>query len=192
MNILDDVLNSQGFQEGKVKKTRKGMTMKRRMTILLTALLLTLLLAVPASAGQRIPAEGTASSEFDLADRTTNDIGGKCRIEIKPYVRHFEGTLEGTGTEHLTVLSQGPCADIYPGKYDDRFWFKGTFEGMVDGREGTCRYVGRGETWAGDPPIMDIRVKLMRCKGELQGMNGKLFMGWEDPYWGWVHFAQEH
>jgi hypothetical protein len=164
--------------------------MGKRLTILLLATLLALLLAVPASAGRWIPAAGTAWSEFDFADRTATDIGGKCRIEIKPYVRHFEGTLEGTGTENLTVLSQGPCEGIYPGKYDDRFWFKGTFEGTVDGREGTCRYVGHAETWAGDPPVMDIRMKLISCTGELQGMNGVLYMGWEDPYWGRIHFAQ--
>ena len=166
--------------------------MKKRAYVLLVALLLTLGLTTPALAGRWIWAEGTASSEFDFADRTTTDIDGKCRIEIKPYVRHFEGMLVGTGTEDIRVLSQGPCAGIYPGKYDDRFWFRGTFEGEVDGRQGTCRYVGQAETWAGAPPIMDVHITLLGCTGELQGMHGVLYMGWEDPYWGRIHFAQEH
>jgi len=165
--------------------------MKKRVYVLLVALLLTLGLAMPASAAQWILAEGTTRGEFDFADRTATDFDGKCRIEIEPYRRNFEGTLEGISTEALTALSQGPCEGIYPGKYDDRFWFRGTFDGEIDGRTGTCRYVGQGQTWAGAPPIMDIHMTFLGCTGELQGMYGELYTSWEYPYWGRIHFAQE-
>jgi hypothetical protein len=171
-----------------IEKIERRITMKKRVYMLLIILLLTLMLVVPTAAGRGIRAEGTVSGEFDFADRTATDIDGKCLIEIKPYKRHFEGTLEGTGTENLTILSQGPCEGIYPGKYDDRFWFSGTFEGKVDGREGTCRYAGRARTWAGSPPIMKIRMTFFRCKAELKGMTGVLHTTWEDPYWGWIYF----
>jgi hypothetical protein len=164
---------------------------KKELYVLLITLLLALVLAVPASAGRWILAEGTASGEFDFADRETTDIDGKCLIEIKPYLRNFEGTLGGTGTENLTVLSQGPCEGIYPGRYDDHFWAQGTFEGKVVGREGACRYAVIARTWAGDPPTMKIRMTLFGCSGGLEGMTGVLHMGWEDPYWGWIYFAQE-
>jgi hypothetical protein len=165
--------------------------MKRRAIVLLSVVLLMWLLAVPSAAGHWIQAEGTMTSAFDPADRTATDIHGKCLIEIEPYQRFFEGTLIGESAEHLTVLSQGPCEGIYPGKYDDRFWFRGTFEGQIEGRAGTCRYVGAARTWAGSPPVMKIRMRLFACTGELAGTTGVLRFGWEDPYWGWVHLAGE-
>jgi hypothetical protein len=168
--------------------------MKKRIYILLVTLLLTLVLAVPASARRCISAEGTHNLVFEWENRTATDINGKCRIQIRPAQRPFEGTVTGLGTENVTILVEGPCEGGYPGKYDDRFWFRGTFEGEVDGREGTCRYAGRGRTWAGDPPYREGRIMLFGCSGELKGMTvvlDSISSGTPFPYSGWVCFAQE-
>jgi hypothetical protein len=163
------------------------------MWILLLALLLMLVLAVPASAGRWIPAEGTITFVIGSWDsRTTSDVDDKCIIEIKNAQQLFEGTLAGEGRQDLKVVAQGPCEGAYPGAYDDHFWIKGTFEGEVEGREVTCRYVGHGRTWAGTPPTQEVRFSLFRCRGELRGMNGALDSNWEGEYSGWIHFAQEH
>jgi hypothetical protein len=166
--------------------------MKKQTCVLLAALLLTLVLTVPASAGRPIWAEGTAGLVFgSWESRTTTDIDGKCLIEVKRAHRLFEGTITGEGIEDFKVIAQGPCEGIYPGRYDDRFWVRGTFEGVVDGREGTCRYVAHGRIWAGDPPTEKTRRTFLRCKGGLEGMTGVLHSNWEDEYWGWIHFNRK-
>jgi hypothetical protein len=163
------------------------------MTILLTALLLTLVLAVPASAGRRMPAEGTITFVIGSWDsRTATDVDGKCIVEVKNALQLFEGTLVGEGRQDYKVVAQGPCVGAYPGAYDDHFWIKGVFEGEVDGREGTCRYVGHGQTWAGTLPTQEVRFFLHRCRGGLKGMRGRLLSNWEGEYSGWVQFAHEH
>ena len=161
--------------------------MKKRMYVLLITLLLALVLAVPASAGRCIHAEGSSSFVFgSWESRTTTDIDGKCLIRVKQGQRLLTGTVAGEGIEDFTVWSQGPCEGIYPGKYDDHYWVRGTFEGEVDGRKGTCRYSALGQTWAGVPPTQELHYTLYRCRGELEGMKGILHANWEDEYWGYV------
>jgi len=162
------------------------------MCILLIALLLALVLAVPASAGRPIPAVGTSEIVFGSWDsRTATDEDGKCVIEVKNALVLFEGTLAGEVRQDHKAIAQGPCEGAYPGRYDDRFWFKGVFEGTVDGREGTCRYAGHGQTTAGIPLSQEARMTFYRCRGGLHGMHAVLDMR-EGEYSGWVHFAHEH
>jgi hypothetical protein len=163
------------------------MAVKKPMRVLLITLLLMLVLAVPASAGRWIQAEGTATFVFgSWESRTTTDIDGKCLIKIKQALRLFDGTLVGEGREDITVIAQGPCEGIYPGKYDDRYFVRGEFEGTADGHEGTCRYLAFGRIWAGTPPTEEKHTTFLGCTGELEGLRGVLHSNWDDEYWGWI------
>jgi hypothetical protein len=165
---------------------------KKRTYVLLVSLLLVLVLAAPAWAGRWIQAEGNSRYVLGSQDsRTTTEVDGKCIIVVKNAQILYEGTFAGEARQDHTVIAQGPCEEaLYPGVVDDRFWVKGTFAGEVDGREGTCRYVGYGQTWAGSPPTRELRINFFGCTGRLKGMRAVLNVGWEPPYSGWVHFGR--
>jgi hypothetical protein len=172
--------------------------MKKRMTVLLLALLLILVLAVPASAGQHILAEGWWVFDFDPDDRTRTPRGGVCIVEFENATRTFHGTLVGVAEEDIKIIVQGPCEGAFPGKYEDRGHAEGTFVGRIGDRHGTFRYILNFRHHPTDPPTIGGtgtgKLIILNGTDELANLHGVLDSSWPPnptQYIGRIHFAPQ-
>ncbi len=169
--------------------------MKKLVSLILVTTLLAVVLTTSASAtGSAIPVKGTEQFKWgEWRSFTTTDIKkDNCLIKIKAGTRNFTGTLEGVGTEDLTLLSQGPCEGIYPGLYNDNWYSKGTFVGDVNGKTGTFRYEITAQGFVGDSGGSGEAIMIiLKGKGDLAKLYGVLDLSWPPlDYTGTIWFRR--
>jgi hypothetical protein len=168
--------------------------MKRRLSIALITLLLTLLLVVPVAATKPTEVSGTWDMGAPPQNRTWRTAGNTCIIEVD-LTLSYDGTLDGTSYEHFWIKSHAPCPpeEPAPHKYYETIHVRGTFEGTVDGKRGTFTFVenarniptGPGEwIWIG-------KMVILSGTGELANLHGKIELS-NDDYTGRIHFDPSH
>ena len=150
-----------------------------------------------------IQASGTFGTTGPPSIWTSRNLGDDCIIDlIFPFA--FTGTVSGTvSSVRYQIFFQGPCREGAPGRHDEVWQATGTFEGTVDGREGTFDfiYVATVEGGGEAPGIMDARIAILRGTGELETLRGVLItedhLHGTDPtlpkpkYTGLLYFGEE-
>ena len=170
--------------------------MKRRLSVLLIILLLTLVLAVPASATPPTEVSGSRSMSAPPANRTWRPAGNNCIVEVDLSYA-YEGDLEGTSSTHFRIVSHGPCGPNgpVPYKYHETLKARGTFTGDVGGKSGTFDFTETAEVWPADPGEVALtgRIVILSGTGELANLHGLLDVSWVkgehySTYSGRIHF----
>jgi hypothetical protein len=164
--------------------------MKRRWLIGLTALLLTLLLAVPAAATQPTEVIGSRGFVPDIASRTWRPAGKNCIADVDGVIS-YTGDLDGTAPVHLRVVSHGPCGPDgpLPYAYHEAVHVWGTFSGSVFGASGSFEFVETAKNWpeGSHKAGYTSQVAILSGAGGLAGLHGTLNVV-DDQYSGQVHF----
>jgi hypothetical protein len=165
--------------------------MKKRICVLLGILLLTLVLAVPASASKPTEVSGAMQFVPPPQNRVWRPAGNNCFVEIDA-THTWTGDLVGTSVTHWRIVSHGPCEENgpVPYKYHETINVKGTFTGMVAGKSGAFGFTGTAENWptgTGDPNIT-IRLVILSGASDLANLHGVLDVDASDNYLGKIHF----
>ena len=164
--------------------------MKKRMYVLLVILLLTLGLAAPASATPPTEVSGNRWVSAPPANRTWRPAGNNCIVEVD-LTYTYTGDLAGTSTNHLKIVSHGPCGPNgpVPYKYHETISVKGTFTGAVAGTSGTFDFIEAAKNWPADPgeESYTSHVVILSGTGDLVNLHGMLDVSGGD-YSGRIHF----
>ena len=166
--------------------------MKKRMYVLLLASLLTLLLVVPVAATKPAEASGSWWMSALPQNRTWRTAGNTCIIEVD-LTLSYDGTLDGTSLEHFWIKSHAPCPPDgpVPHLYDETIHVQGTFEGTVDGKEGTFTFVENARNIATGPGPEDYlwigKMVILSGTGDLANLHGIIDLS-NDEYTGRIHF----
>jgi hypothetical protein len=175
------------------------MTVKKRTCVLLISLLLALVLVLPVSASTAIRVSGTRQGAGPPTNREWWPVGDdKCFVRLN-FVHEYEGTLTGTASTRLCVLSHGPCEENgpVPYKHYENLFFRGTFTGEVDGASGSFDFVEFAEVFPVDPPEVTLRGRMLirSGTGELEGIRGYLNTSWikgsPTNVSGWIRLDQD-
>jgi hypothetical protein len=168
---------------------------KRILSVFGLAMLMLLLLVLPALASQPTHVEGTlayAGAPENLEYRT---VGTNCIIDVDvPYV--FYGDLQGFANTHFRVVSHGKCSNPpMPFEYDENLKAFGTFDGSVDGKDGTFDFVLMAKGWSVEPGDLALVGKIVILSGtnDLANQHGVLELSYlmgdpSDTYTGQIHF----
>jgi hypothetical protein len=163
---------------------------KKRIYGLLIALLLALVIAVPASATKPTGVSGTRKFVPPPQNRVWRPAGNNCIVEIDA-IHAYTGDLEGTSVAHWRIVSHGPCEENgpVPYKYRETISIKGTFTGMVSGVSGSFDFTEAAKnspTGTGQPGITS-RLVILSGTGGLANLHGRLdIVG--VSYSGQIHF----
>lgn len=121
----------------------------------------------------QVPLSGTYDVAGPPIERTAIPVGDDCLINIMlPY--WFEGVIQGTAEVHLGILGKGPCEEMAPGVFDEVIASKGTFNGVVDGKEGSFDFIYTLTAKAGEPFEGLISIIPGSGTGELVGVRADL------------------
>jgi hypothetical protein len=160
------------------------------MCVLLITLLLTLVLAVPASASKPTGVSGTRQFNPPPRNRVWRPAGNNCIVEIDA-THTYTGNLVGTSDAHWRIVSHGPCEEDgpVPYKYRETISVKGTFTGMVDGVSGTFDFTEAAKNWPTDTgaPGITSHLVILTGTGGLKSLHGMLDIDGPD-YSGKIHF----
>jgi hypothetical protein len=164
--------------------------MKRRISIVLITLLLTLLLVVPVAATKPAEASGHWWMSAPPQNRTWRTAGNTCIIEVD-LTLSYDGTLDGISHEHFWIKSHAPCPPDGPvaHKYYETIHVRGTFDGKVDGRSGTFTFTENARnipTGLGDY-VWIGKMAILSGTGELANLHGIVDLS-NDVYTGRIHF----
>jgi hypothetical protein len=176
-----------------MKDRERKVTMKKRMCVLCITLLLTLVLAVPASASKPTGVSGARQFILPPQNRVWRPAGNNCIVEIDA-THTYIGDLVGTSLAHWRIVSHGPCEENgpVPYKHHETISVKGTFTGMVAGVSGTFDFTEAAENWptgTGAPGITS-RLVILSGTGGLANLHGVLEFS-DMPvgsYSGQIHF----
>ena len=177
--------------------------MRRRVLILAgTVMLLTLVLAIPASASKPVDVSGWfgACAAGPLTYRTA---GGNCIAE-QFFACEMYGDLEGTMSNLVYIIDHGPCPPPGPGINKSNNHAHGTFAGKVclgddpdECRTGSFDWAGAAQ-WVPAEPYARMgiwRYAILKGYNGLEGLHGTLteevgLDGYEfyDTYEGQLHF----
>jgi hypothetical protein len=165
--------------------------MRKKICVVLSVLLLTLVLAVPASASKPTEVSGTLQFIFPPQNRVWRPAGKNCFVEIDA-THIWSGDLEGISGSHWRIVSHGPCEENgpVPYKYHETISVKGTFTSGVVGQSGTFDFTGTAENWptgTGEPNIT-MRLVILSGTGDLANLHGVLDVDASDNYSGRIHF----
>jgi hypothetical protein len=165
--------------------------MKKKLAILIAAVVLALVLAMPASASQSVPFSAIG---YDTAVVDVKSAGNRCFITALGEAR-YEGDLGGTGTYEYHTMAKGSCsAAAEPGTFAEVFHVEKQFTGPFLDREGTMSASCQGQFYVDEPKRWEGHCVLRGESGELVGMHGTMeWMGLFSEqgtrsYWGQVHF----
>ena len=181
--------------------------MRKRVLILAAAVLLALVLAVPASASKRTPVSGSGMTDWLHFEDDAVAIGNRCFVEAW-YTTAYTGGIEASCKHHSRQVAHGPCEGSFPGSYKETVHLESectTTGDGVGGKQGTFRLrSGNGEIVPADPPqvwVMDLRhdCVILGGTGDLANLHGSLRIEWHprDPetfflvpetYSGEIHF----
>jgi hypothetical protein len=166
--------------------------MRKKVLILTsTALLLTLVLAIPASASNRIPISGSGRTT-ETSNFTVTPVGNRCFIKEDGVDEFFSGDMKGRGTFQYRSLVQGTC-EAGPGVYKETWQADETFTGTVLNSEpGTARWDCTGKFLL-NPGRWVAHCAFRSGTGGLAGLHGATdytcyYEGDCFSYSGWVHF----
>ena len=114
--------------------------MKKLTVVLLASLLVTLILAVPASATRPSEVAGTCRVAGPPPQPPSiKSAGNNCTKQMDlPY--SWAGDIDGTSTAHIRIVAHGPCPSS-KGQYRENLKIQGTFTGYVNSRYGTFDYI---------------------------------------------------
>jgi hypothetical protein len=165
--------------------------MRKRIYVLLGVLLLTLALAVPASASKPTEVSGVLQFNPPPQNRVWRPAGKNCFVEIDT-AHTWTGDLEGTSVSHWRIVSHGPCEENgpVPYKYHETISVKGTFKGLVAGQSGSFDFTGTAENWptGTGAPNITIRMTILSGTDGLANLHGVLDVDASDNYSGKIHF----
>jgi hypothetical protein len=169
--------------------------MKRKLAILVAAVLLALVLAIPASASQRMSFSATGTDMVEPEVIGFKSVGNRCFLAVAGETK-FEGELmNGTGPYVHQTLIKGDCSTAPdPGTFAETFHDDKWFTGELLGREGTMYGSCQGQFYLDEPKRWEAHCVVHGVSGELVGMHGT--MEWRGllseigtrSYWGEVHF----
>jgi hypothetical protein len=164
--------------------------MKKRMLVLLTIVLLTLVLAVPASASKPTSVNGTRWINAPPTNREWRPAGNNCIIEVD-ITYGYSGDLVGTSASHFRIVSHGPCPETgpVPYKYHETLHVRGTFTGEVLGVPGTFEFIETPKNWPDGSKKAGYtsHMVILSGTGGLANLHGMLDVAGGD-YSGRVHF----
>lgn len=127
-------------------------------------------------AASPVEASGTFGPAGPPSDWVRRDVGDICLISVTlPFA--FTGTVSGSApaTKIQTYL-KGPCNVGGPGKFNETLLATGTFEGNVNGNDGTFDFIFAAsvESDGNAPGSLDGRVAILRGTGSLASLSGTL------------------
>jgi hypothetical protein len=164
--------------------------MKKRICVLLSVVLLTLALAVPASASQSTAVSGVRMFHVPPDNRVWWPAGNNCIVEFDGTYT-YTGDLDGMSVAHFKVVSHGPCGPNgpIPYAYHETLHGQGTFTGEVKGVSGSFDFVETAKNWPEDSHKAGLTSQLVVLSGtgDLAGLHGMLDIVWAD-YSGQMHF----
>jgi len=181
--------------------------MRKKVLILAAAVLLALVLAVPASASKRTTVSGSGMTDWGTFEDDAVAIGNRCFVEAW-YTTAYTGGIEASCKHHSRQVAHGPCEGSFPGSYKETIHMESectTTGSGIGGKQGTFRLRCNGEILpAADPPavwMMDLRQDCVILAGtdDLANLHGSLTLEWhttssvpffETPeiYSGEIHF----
>jgi hypothetical protein len=167
--------------------------MKRRMYTLLIILLLTLVLAAPASATNPTAVSGTRWINAPPQNVTCTPVGRACIIEVDMSFG-YEGDLVGTSVQRVQIPSRCPCEAIglVPLRRPETYHVRGTFAGDVLGLSGTFDYIQTPQNGheGSDRSGFASQLTILSGSGDLAGLQGVLDVV-DGDYLGWVSFEPQ-
>lgn len=123
-----------------------------------------------------IEASGTFGTSGPPSSWVRRDVANICLIDlIFPFA--FTGTVSGSApATKIQIYLMGPCKEGGPGKFDETLLATGTFEGSVNGVEGTFDFIYTASIEGGgdSPGILDARIAILRGTGGLASLRGTL------------------
>ena len=170
---------------------------KRILFAAVLALAAVLILAIPVSATQPYEVSGKMEWAGPPTNMSLREAGNNCFIEADLPYRFFDGNLEGIAGFHFNIVVHGvTCAASGPNQgHIGTLQARGTFEGSVDGKEGTLELLFTMQEYSGDPGDLGLSgtVVILSGTGELANLHGVLevtnFIGDTfDTYSGGIHF----
>jgi hypothetical protein len=173
-----------------IQSRERRTTMKRKICVLLSVLLLTLALAVPASASKPSELSGRRWINAPPQNRVWRPAGNNCVVEVD-ITYEYEGDLVGTSASHFRIVSHGPCGPSgpLPYKYHETLHIRGTFTGEVLGVPGSFDFIETAKNWPEDSHKAEYgsRLVVLSGAGDLAGLHGMLDIVSGD-YSGRIHF----
>jgi hypothetical protein len=163
--------------------------MKKQICVLLSVLLLTLVLAVPASASKPTEVSGRRWINAPPQNRVWRPAGNNCVVEVD-ITYGYEGDLVGTSASHFWIVSHGPCGPSgpIPYKYHETLHVRGTFTGEILGVSGSFDFVETPKVWPADShKTSNSHLVVLSGAGDLAGLHGMLDIARGD-YSGRMHF----
>ena len=165
--------------------------MKKRLWILAAAVLLALVLAIPASASKAVDVSGTnyLMGFRELPVEVTR--GDRC-FATATHDWTWTGDISGESITEYRTVAKGPCAGI-PGVWEETTHIENWFTGTVGGSdEGSIRISCPGK-FSFDPPRWEFHCVLHSGTDGLANLHGTIQITWPfaepgNPYWGEVHW----
>jgi len=163
--------------------------MRKRLSILAAAvLLLTLVLAIPASASKAVEISGTWTGPSEFWDDEV-EIGNTCHV-TGASVYDYDGSIDAVYSNAFRSVAKGVPCPGGPGTFPESYHEEGRFVGTVLGKYGafvrTCHAVWR-------PPLDENNFTLdcviVGTEGELANLHGHMTdNNATGTYTGSVHF----
>ena len=172
--------------------------MRKKVLILAAAVLLALVLAVPASASKPTTVSGTFTLVPPVKDQLVPE-GNRCFVNVW-YNATLGGDITASCAIHEWQVAHGPCAGSFPGSYNETLHLEADCAATVEGKSGTFHLRGNGEIVPVDPPTPWVMTWRENCvilegTGDLAGLRGSLTLeglpAQPETYAGEIHFDGE-
>jgi len=164
---------------------------KKPTVVLLTILLLTLALAVPASATKPTEVQGSREWIPPPANQVWRPAGNNCILEFDGTYT-YTGPLEGASVGHFKIVSHGPCGPNgpVPYGYHETIHVRGTFNGEVVGIPGTFDFIETPTNWPADSDKAGYtsHMVILSGTGDLANLHGMLDISDDGGYSARIHF----
>jgi hypothetical protein len=169
----------------------KGVAMKKRLLILAAAVLLALVLAVPASASKPMEVKGTYTEGRPITDEVL--MGNSCHVTstFNPPM-FFHGGIEAECDTSFESVTQGGFCPGRPGVLPESYHLWGSCKGWVLDKEGTFDLQCHRQFQPGEPETLN-RCVIAGTGRDLVNLKGHVtFINWGvGEYTGEVHFAPD-
>jgi hypothetical protein len=162
--------------------------MRKRLLILTAAVLLALVLAVPASASKPTKVSGGFIADWGTLTDEEVPVGNRCFVNVW-YNASLDGAIAASCAVHEWQVAHGPCDEeiapgvyehIYPGKYRETLHVEADCsDATLGGKSGTFQLRGNGEMVPVDPPTPFVFYWREDCviqsgTGDLANLHGSL------------------
>jgi len=172
--------------------------MKRKLLIPAAAVVLALLLAVPASASKPMIVSGPMIVDPTTLTDQLMPTGDRCFVNVW-YSASLDGDIAASCAIHEWQVAHGPCAGSFPGSYKETLHLEADCAVTdLQGKSGTFELRGNGQLLpAADPPQLWVMDWLENCvilegTGDLANLHGSLTMeshpDQPGTYSGEIHF----